>query len=65
MRYFRCYIDDTMRPLDNHDSGYLIGRKPIVLDFNTLKRKKIHSVKGAATRLGKAFAERIFNKKGE
>ena len=58
-RFFRHYQDDTLNGLSNHDSGYLVNRKPVVFSFLVNRPKKHNGAQGAATRLGRDFAEKL------
>lgn len=59
MKYFRFYVDDTMRPVGNHDYGYMVNRKPIIMSFLRQKPKPWNGRRGASTRKGNAFVKRL------
>lgn len=58
-RSFRFYTDDTLTPLLNHESGYLVGRKPVVFSFLVNRPRKHAGTKAAGNRMGKRFADRL------
>lgn len=59
MRYFRFFVDDTLYGLNNHDSGYLVNRKPVVFSFLHNRPKKHAGTKAAANRMGKRFLGKL------
>lgn len=64
MRYFRYYQDDTMThpSLSNHDayaSGYLVNRRPVIVDFNQLKHKRSSAMKASWAKKAKQLARRM------
>lgn len=59
MRYFRFYEDHTLHELMSHQSGYLVGRKPLVIDFNQLKHKRQSAQKSAWIKKAKALLRRM------
>lgn len=58
-RTFRFFQDDTLMPLLNHDSGYLVGRKPVVFSFLRNRPKKHKGSIAAGNRMGKKFVEKL------
>lgn len=58
-RSFRFYTDDTLTPLLNHDSGYLVGRKPVVFSFLVNRPRKHAGSQAAGNRMGKKFIEKL------
>lgn len=59
MRTFRFYFDDMMRPLLNHESGYLVGRKPVIMSFERNQPTKTGRRKAISTRMGQRFVKRL------
>lgn len=57
MRTFRFFYDDTLRELPRHDSGYLVGRKPMVTGFTKPKTHKGRTA--ASTRMGVLFLKKL------
>lgn len=57
MKYFTFYEDDSLRQLYFHESGELVGRKPLTLKLkqprNTNRRQAI------SVRMGKTFIKRL------
>lgn len=59
MRTFRFYHDDMMRPLSNHESGYLVNRKPVVMSFEKNRPKHTNRLGAMSTRMGKNFIKKL------
>ena len=57
MRYFRYMFSDNFLPLDRHDSGYLVNRRPVVTRFT--QPRNTQRVKAASTRMGVRFAKKL------
>lgn len=57
MRYFRYMFHDNFLPLDRHDSGYLVNRKPVVTKFT--QPKKTQRARAASTRMGYRFVKKL------
>lgn len=58
-RFFYHYHDDTMTPNVRYEDGYLVGRKPLVIDFNQLKHKRQSAQKSAWIKKAKALMKRM------
>jgi len=48
-----------MNGLSNHDSGYLVNRKPVVFSFLVNRPKKHAGTKAAANRMGHRFVKKL------
>ena len=57
MRYYRYMFSDNFLPLDRHDSGYLVNRKPVVTKFT--QPKKTQRARAASTRMGYRFVKKL------
>lgn len=57
MRYYRYMFNDNFLPLDRHDSGYLVGRSPVVTKFT--QPKKTQRARAASTRMGYRFVKKL------
>ena len=56
-RFFRHYQDDTLNGLSNHESGYLVNRKPLVSKFTP--PKKTQRQRAVSTMMGYRFVKRL------
>ena len=61
-RYFYSYFDDTLHE-QYHQSGEMVNRKPLIINFPKTKRPARNAYQGLATRMGKAFVKKL--KRGE
>ncbi len=50
-------FSDNFLGLDNHNSGYLVNRKPLVTKFT--QPKKTQRARAASTRMGVRFAKNL------
>ena len=57
MRYYRYMFEDNFRGLSNHESGYLVGRKPVVAKFT--QPKNTQRIRAASTRMGHRFIKKL------
>ena len=57
MRYFRYMFADNFLGLDNHNSGYLVNRKPVVTKF--VQPKRTQRARAASTRMGHRFVKKL------
>ena len=57
MRYFRYMFADNFAGLSNHESGYLVNRKPVVSKFT--QPKKTQRARAASTRMGYRFVKKL------
>lgn len=57
MRYYRYMFADNFQGTTNHESGYLVGRKPVVSKFT--QPKKTQRARAASTRMGYRFVKKL------
>lgn len=48
-----------VRPLLNHESGYLVDRKPVIMSFEKNQPTKAGRRKAISTRMGQRFVKRL------
>ena len=54
---FNAHKDGTMRHLETHWEGELVGRKPFLLHYR--KPKSLKSRQAASVKLGKSFLKKL------
>mgnify|MGYP006392380775 CR=1 FL=1 len=57
MRYFRYMFADNFLGLDNHNSGYLVNRRPVIAKFT--QPKKTQRARAASARMGYRFVKKL------
>ena len=61
MRFFYFYEDDCLHPALSHTNGELVNRRPLIVSFEQKSwTGRKNGRQASATRLGKAFAEKLW-----